>query len=71
MILDISKGRMKKVRDYESRRRHFKDKNIGKEEKVEQKKQVSYKTSKSNNDSSAALINYDYHPIISFFNNDY
>lgn len=71
MILDTSKGRMKKVKDYESRRRHFKDRNIGKEDNAEQTKQVSHKTSKSNNDSSAALINYDYHPIISFFNNDY
>ena len=52
IILDLGKDRMKIVKEYESKKREAVIKN----------------NSKSREDTNSTLSNFDYHPIMSFFN---
>ena len=54
MILDLSKSRLRNIKEYETKRR---------ETAAMKKKRVPTNASKN-----SSLINYDYHPIITFFN---
>ena len=52
IILDLGKDRMKKVKEYESKKREANVKN----------------DRTPNEDTNSTLSNFDYHPIMSFFN---
>ena len=55
MILDLSKSRLRKIKEYETKRR----------ETTTSMKKRNLPTNASTN---STLINYEYHPIITFFN---
>ena len=52
MILDLSKSRLRKIKEYETKRRET----------------TKMKNVPTNARTNSSLINYDYHPIFTFFN---